>query len=660
MINPTEKVGIEVAYRDKATKQLIAASDKRVSQYKKESAAHVKSQQHMVKAVERNIQAQHKMRISTRKWSDLMGKLQHKIGVVRNALLVFFFAVRPLQRAFGALTEAARQQELAETKLALALMGSGMATHAQRKELEKYAGELQKTTIYGDEQIINVQAMLATFKMNSDQIKEVTPRVLDMARGIQKLTGSQVDLQDIAKAVAKGLNGDIGSLTRYGVVLSDSVKKSKDFNKILEEIDKNYKGMSKAQMNYVDQSAQLANAWSDLKEALGEFLTKSPMVVGTLTLLKDIMSDLETNIDNAKNAQKHFNTTWSAGMHWISAVAIISKGIIFELGDSFMHLYDAASVAYGIMKLWDNRAKLMRNTENKQNINTAKGMKRNVKEYVALLEEGKKQANSIADALDRIKARGTPDIKETIDQIDAVFTKFQINTNKAAEEMKKLFTKDIPQAIATSEDRLLEMGVVWTNIATRTSTGMHGSFSHLFFDMMKRDMDDLSDYMAEFGNVLLKILSEVIAKMMVVKMFPKMGSYLGVVPARVPTPGSGGVGVGNPGITGEGWGIGSTGHRGGVLRSSGKIFDSGGVVPATLLSGEGVLSRSGMRNLGEDNLSKLNQGQSIDSNEQKQVIVVIQAWDTSDVMRNMKTITNAIAQNMQNNGTMRKAVQQYG
>ena len=61
-----------------------------------------------------------------------------------------------------------------------------------------------------------------------------------------------------------------------------------------------------------------------------------------------------------------------------------------------------------------------------------------------------------------------------------------------------------------------------------------------------------------------------------------------------------------------------------------------------------------------DNLSKLNQGQSIDSNEQKQVIVVIQAWDTSDVMRNMKTITNAIAQNMQNNGTMRKAVQQYG
>lgn len=147
----------------------------------------------------------------------------------------------------------------------------------QTQALREQAHALQQVTTFGDERIISAQAMLSTFALEADAIAKVTPRLLDMAAASEKATGSQVDLEQIAIAIGKSLTIGVGSLTRYGVVISDNAKKqfelaseSEKLNIILGELDKNFRGVAEA-VGETDAAEldKLANAFGDLKEKGG-------------------------------------------------------------------------------------------------------------------------------------------------------------------------------------------------------------------------------------------------------------------------------------------------------------------------------------------------------------------------------------------------------
>ena len=107
------------------------------------------------------------------------------------------------------------------------------------------------------------------------------------------------------------------------------------------------------------------------------------------------------------------------------------------------------------------------------------------------------------------------------------------------------------------------------------------------------------------------------------------------------------------------------GFLGGALKfhEGGPIYAHAGLapdeVPIIAQTGEGVLSRKGMRAIGgSNNLRKLNSGGSTGG----QTIVinqVIQAWDSSDVYRNRKALSQAIADEIKNNGNMRSTINNY-
>jgi len=142
--------------------------------------------------------------------------------------------------------DAAAKEEAAQVRLETMLKNVKTATEGGAAMLIQYAGALQAVTGYEDEEIVSAQAMLATFQLNEKQIAAITPRLLDMAAATEKATGEKQDLQAIAIALGKGFTGMAGSLSRYGVVLSDETKKTGDFNAILKDLDMNFKGASEA------------------------------------------------------------------------------------------------------------------------------------------------------------------------------------------------------------------------------------------------------------------------------------------------------------------------------------------------------------------------------------------------------------------------------
>jgi len=109
-------------------------------------------------------------------------------------------------------------------------------------------------------------------------------------------------------------------------------------------------------------------------------------------------------------------------------------------------------------------------------------------------------------------------------------------------------------------------------------------------------------------------------------------------------------------------------HQGGTIYHSGgqilPVRAHAGLapdeVPIIAQTGEGVLSRRGMAALGgPDNLRSLNEGKPAKAGITINVNQVIQAWDAQDVWRNRKMLSNAIADDIYNNGKIRSVIRSY-
>jgi len=211
-------------------------------------------------------------------FSKLVGTMQG-LGAMRlAAALGALFFVRKLLQFTKESTAAADIQERAEARLASAMRNVAGNTEESFKELKRYASELQQVTAVGDETTLSTMAMLSTFQLNSDQIKQLTPRVLDMTAALEKSTGTQQEAETVAIAMGKAMTIGVGSLSRYGVVISDAAKaaflladEQGKVRIITEELDKNFKGIAEGSANTLAGQVKLLSAnWGDVKENVGE------------------------------------------------------------------------------------------------------------------------------------------------------------------------------------------------------------------------------------------------------------------------------------------------------------------------------------------------------------------------------------------------------
>lgn len=138
---------------------------------------------------------------------------------------------RALRQALGGITVAllfrqivtntARQAE-AMADLEAAVRSTGGAAGFTAEELARMAGELQRVTTFGDESIMEMQAVLLTFKNVTGAVfQDSSELILDMA------TRLKTDLKSAALQAGKALNDPVGgieALTGAGIQFDDSQK----------------------------------------------------------------------------------------------------------------------------------------------------------------------------------------------------------------------------------------------------------------------------------------------------------------------------------------------------------------------------------------------------------------------------------------------------
>ncbi len=150
-------------------------------------------------------------------------------------------------------------------KMNIALANQGNLLAGTSESLQEYASSLQKTTKFGDEQILMLQATLAGFGMNEEQIKKTTIATLDMAEA------KGIDATAAAELMGKAFVGETSMLSRYGIILDQNIPKNEKFAAALAQVNLKFGGQAQAGVaTFSGKMTQLGNAFGDTMEAVGK------------------------------------------------------------------------------------------------------------------------------------------------------------------------------------------------------------------------------------------------------------------------------------------------------------------------------------------------------------------------------------------------------
>lgn len=159
------------------------------------------------------------------------------------------------------------ESEKAINKLDVALKNQGVTSKAVSKDLQDYASQLQRTTTFSDEAILETEALLTTFGLAGDELKKTTKAALDLS------TGLGIDLRTATLILGKAAAGETGTLSRYGIVIDENIPKAHKFEAVLGAVNARFGGSAQADaQTMAGRMENFKNRVSDLQEAVGKQL----------------------------------------------------------------------------------------------------------------------------------------------------------------------------------------------------------------------------------------------------------------------------------------------------------------------------------------------------------------------------------------------------
>ena len=220
---------------------------------------------------------------------DKFGQGIKKLGVALGAA----FAVKKLAAFASESLKLYNTQAQAENQLLVALKGRKDAQQA----LIEQAKELQKTTLFGDEETIRAQALIAAFVKEESQIKKVIPLVQDLA------TAKGMDLAGAADLVSKTLGSSTNALSRYGIEVTGTVGSTERLESLTRGLAGAFEGQATAAAKAGSGGlTQLQNRFSDLKEVMGEWVNN--IITDLLPSLNKLVDGLELVFKGAKKIRE--------------------------------------------------------------------------------------------------------------------------------------------------------------------------------------------------------------------------------------------------------------------------------------------------------------------------------------------------------------------
>ena len=217
---------------------------------------------------------------STEKLTKNVKKLAGTVGLAFGTAQVIAFGKASVKAAL----EAQAQQQ----RLANLVKVTVNARDSEIQALYDQAEALQSIGVVNKENILQTQSQLATFNLQIDTIKQLTPAILDYVTAEKGAAASADQFKSMTNGLAQALNGNFASLTKVGFVLDDATKKTiksgtetERAAALVKVLDSTYKDFNKNLANTpTGQMQKLANAADDARQKIGEGLLGAMVELG--------------------------------------------------------------------------------------------------------------------------------------------------------------------------------------------------------------------------------------------------------------------------------------------------------------------------------------------------------------------------------------------
>ena len=203
-----------------------------------------------------------------------------KTGVLVGAAFaaVSTAVVAGLGKSVAAAADDQRSQELLEKQLYNTLQASEKTT----KATEDFIGQMELATGVADNQL---RVALGNLVRSTGDLTTAQD-LLGLSLDISTATGK--DLESVSIALAKASMGQFTALGKLGIPLDDNIKKTKDFGKVQEALDKQFGGASAAAAEtFGGQLDRLGTVFDNLTESIGYAIINNKYVKDALGLLPD-------------------------------------------------------------------------------------------------------------------------------------------------------------------------------------------------------------------------------------------------------------------------------------------------------------------------------------------------------------------------------------
>ncbi|MBI4970746.1 MAG: hypothetical protein HZC17_02780 [Candidatus Omnitrophica bacterium] len=434
---------------------------------------------------------------------------------------------------------------------------------------------------------------------------------------LRRSYGLQLSLKDAVESYARATGKTTEQVEKYHMAQAIA-------NHILERSKAHLAAVNLEMMTSYEKVQMLKSKWNDFMESAGQMLWQ---VLGFLQgFANHLVAGIFTILEYGSGAVKAF----------IQGIINALNGLLSFGTDFFQSLMVPLIKFYDLLgKLPGSVGETYRQAAAEverfsQSLDT-KTIQFNVDGLTQGLEEARQAFNLAAE----------DSAKEAMTQYDLVFAKVKDTGDKTGEILK-----NVAKEVGKSAEEAGRQFNVMEEFAKQSAHNMQNAFSQFFFKAFTGELRSVKEVFADFGRAVLQMISNILAKLLLMKIFTAMA-------------GAGGTIFGVP--------VASLFHQGGSIEKRNRAFiraHSGlapDEVPIIAQTGEGVLSRRGMQGVGgSDNLRALNSGESIRGEGITiNVNQVIQAWDAQDVWRNRKMLSNAIADDIYNNGKIRSIIRSY-
>lgn len=235
----------------------------------------------------------------------------------------------------GKMAMMSEEANLATVKLENTLKNMPKLAGESSDQFIDLAESIQDVTAADADAIVEAQALLGTFQLTANEIKGITPLVVDYARKFG------MDIPDAAIQVGKALDGQIGALKRNGVSIDEVLFKTDKYAAVQKALSQQVGGFAEAEgATFAGSVQRMKNELGDLAEGVGVGAVDA---FSTLFGVVDVATTKFNELSpSAQSAIGKFATFGSVGLIAAGGVSIL-VGQAITMRKNFSAATDAAS-----------------------------------------------------------------------------------------------------------------------------------------------------------------------------------------------------------------------------------------------------------------------------------------------------------------------------